>query len=177
MSTSASSAPHTSLADRIRLEWYLLRLESALQDYPGRRRRQLLAELRGEVVATARDTGMAAALADLGHPARLAARYLSELPEPRPRWNDGAVLAAVVAFGFPVYCWFAYGVGASEALGAVGGGTADFRSVFGVDVRVVSTANEVSMAFVPHWGWYVGCLAVGVVAFLIGARAWRALRD
>ncbi|WP_372461882.1 HAAS signaling domain-containing protein [Antribacter soli] len=174
---SASSAPHTSLADRIRLEWYLLRLESALQDYPGRRRKQILAELRGEVMATARDTGMAAALADLGRPARLAARYLSELPEPRPRWNDGAVLAALVAFGFPVYCWFAYGIGASEALDAVGGGKADISSVFGVDVRVVSTAGGGSISFAPHWGWYVGCLVVGVVAFLLGARAWRALRD
>ncbi|WP_164544999.1 HAAS signaling domain-containing protein [Antribacter gilvus] len=174
MDTAFTPTRSATFGDRLRLEWYLLRLETALQDYPGRRRRQILRELRAELAATAQETGMATALADLGRPGRLAAQYLSELDVPTPRWNDGAVVAALVAFGLPLYFWFGVGIGATEALGVAGSGAAEV-SIFGVTLDLVNTPEELSVAWQVHWGWVLGCALVGVVVFLVAARAWRAL--
>lgn len=167
-------ARRTILADRARLEWYLARLEVALQDYPGRRRRQILKELRAEALAAAPEAGMRAALEDLGPTRLLAARYLAELERPGPRWNDGAVVAVFTAFALPLYFWVGASLGAVETLGTTGGGRSDV-TLFGVTMHLVNTADEISVAWQLHWGWVLACTLVGVVVFLLAARAWRAL--
>lgn len=171
----STTAPHVTVADRARLEWYLLRLDAELQDYPGRRRRQVLRELRAEALAAAPEAGMRAVLADLGSARLLAARYLSELERPVPRWSEGAAVAALVAVGLPMYLWAGYMFGATEALDAVGGGNVAYDSFLGATIETAVGDGSFRFSQELHGGWLVTCAVVGAVVFLTAARAWRAL--
>ena len=85
-----------SLADRWRRYWYLQGVELRLDAMPGRRRRAVLAELKANLEIAAAETGMTAALADLGRPVDLARQYLDQEPALRPHWNAGALAAGAV---------------------------------------------------------------------------------
>ena len=65
-----------SIADRIRLELLVQRLDYHLSDLPGARRRQVH-RVRADTRAAAADVGLRQALANLGHPRVLAAGYLA----------------------------------------------------------------------------------------------------
>lgn len=174
MSENSRPATRTrNLRDRLERGWYLQRLSWALQDYPGGARKQILTELRGEIDAAADDVGTTRALEDLGRPALLAGRYLTELDRPLPRWNTGGV-AAVLAVTALVYLGFAYAVGTLDTLLALGGGT---RTAYPLGGRVVFTAtdDELWVEGLITWQALLLHVGVGLVAFALGSRVWRAL--
>lgn len=158
--------------DRIRLEVWLWRLAQAMDDYPRRAARQIRRDLRASVLDEASRVGMAAALRDLGRPSRLAAAYFAELDRPRPRWTDGAVLAALLGVGLPVYLACAWAVGAADAVAAMGGGTVELTWLW-APVTVESTDDALGVEFPAAWQPPAVSLAVGSLAFALGARVWR----
>ncbi|GGC10261.1 HAAS signaling domain-containing protein [Cellulomonas carbonis] len=163
----------TGRADRIRLEWYLARLSWALQDYPGRRRREVIRQLRSDTLAAAAEVGMAEALRDLGHPVALAEGYVTELGRRLPRYTSGAV-AAALAVGALVYLSLAYAAGTIDTLEALGGGSVTTHPLGG---EVTFTALDGELSVASSLSWQGGLLhaAVGAVAFVLVGRLWRLL--
>jgi hypothetical protein len=155
--------------DLVRREYFLNRFSWHAQDYPGYV--QVKRELRREITLTAVQVGMSSAISSLGHPAQLAAAYLSDLERPYPRWSTavwwaGAGLYVLVGLGM------AYSLGVMDSLTAVGGGSVDLV-VFGTPVKFTNTAEEISAQFQltpASFGWLVATTAT---PYLIGARAWR----
>lgn len=162
-----------SPVDLLRREWYLLRLGWAMQDFPQRAYRRIRSELRAGVTAAAQDVGMAAALADLGHPRALAEGYVASLGRRLPRWTSGTV-AAAVAVGFVLYLAGAYGVGVLDVLDAQGGGSYA-TEVLGATTTF--TASDDALTVVTEGSWAaLGALALlAAVVFVLTARVWRAL--
>ncbi len=161
--------PTPSLAARWRRAWYLQRVELWLDPMPRRRRRAVLAELRANLDAASADVGLEAALTDLGSPRQLAHHYLDAEPQPRPRWNQGAVAASLVLAAW-VYATLFYALGMVDALSFTGATGAAEGSFLGTQVRAVANAAEFSAAFsgVP-WA----PLTVALLTFLLVGRAWH----
>ncbi|HLT85143.1 MAG TPA: hypothetical protein VKZ83_12995 [Phototrophicaceae bacterium] len=161
------------LRDRVRTSWYLTRLSWALQDLPRRERTRVLTELRADTYAAAADVGTERALADLGHPRVLADRYLAEVDRPLPRMTTGAV-AAALAIGALLHLATAYAFGTLDTLLALGGGT---RTAHPLGAQVVFTATDDTIAVEGTLSWQGLALhaGVGLVAFVLGSRLWRAL--
>lgn len=162
-----------SITDHLRREWYLTRFAWHMQDYPQRTYRGIKADLRRELDVTAAQIGMAQAVRGLGSPAVLAERYRDELDRPVPRWASGAV-AAALAIGLVMYLGAAYTVGALDALQSVGGGTLTTHP-FGAETVMTATPDAVSVETSPTLGGTAVVLGIGLVVFLVGSRAWRAL--
>lgn len=158
-----------SLTARWRRSWYLQRVELWLDPMPRRRRRAVLRELRTNLDEASADVGLDAALAGLGSPRQLAAQYLDTEPQPRPRWNQGAVAASAVLVAW-VYATMFYTLGMLDALDSTGATTAARGSFLGTRVEAVSNATEISAGFsgVP-WAPVVLML----VTFLLVGRAWH----
>ena len=174
--TTPHATPRTRLRlrEHLRLDWWLLRFELAMQDYPGREARRIRHDLRASVLDDASRTGLDAALRDLGSPRRLAASYHADLDHERPRWTDGAVLAAIVGVALPLYAWLGWQMGALDAIGALGGGTVEL-GWFGSPVTLTHTDDEISMSTSVGWGPLALSVGLGLVAFALGARVWRLL--
>lgn len=164
--------PPLSLADRARREWYLARLDWAMQDYPRREFRRIRTDLRAELSPAAAEVGMRRALAELGHPRTLAERYTAELGRRLPRWTAGTVVAGA-AVGVLAYLTFAYTFGSLDTLEALGGGSVTFRPL-GAEVVLTHTDDEISVASTGSWGWLALYAGVAVVSFVLGSRLWRA---
>ncbi|MBO3083607.1 hypothetical protein [Cellulomonas fengjieae] len=162
----------TSLRDTLVRERYLLRFSWALQDFPGYR--TVVRDLRTELTATAAETGMRRAVADLGHPRVLADGYLAELDRPVPRWTTGAVWGAL-ALGALLYLAMAYGFGTLDTLEELGGGTVQ-RAFLGVTTTFTNDGSSISMGSTVTWQALAVYAAVFAVPFLLGARVWRAWR-
>ncbi|PKQ32381.1 MAG: hypothetical protein CVT62_05065 [Actinobacteria bacterium HGW-Actinobacteria-2] len=157
------------LIDIARREAFLNRFTWYAQDYPGYVK--VKRELRRELTLTADEVGMPAAIASLGHPAQLAAEYLSNLERPYPRWSTavwwaGAGLYVLVGLGV------AYSLGVMDSLAAVGGGSVDLV-VFGTPVKFTNTAEEISTQFQLTPASFVWFMTATAAPYLIGARAWR----
>ena len=169
----ATTAATTTPADRVRRDWYLTRLSWAMQDYPGRRLKAITRDLRAELDAAAADVGMRRALADLGHPRVLAARYEAELPRPLPRYATGALAAGLVVSAL-AYLFLAYSAGTLDALEALGGGTLT-RYPFGAET--VFTSADGGLSVESSWSAQGVLVVTGaaLVAFLLGSRLWRLL--
>ena len=159
-----------SLADRWRRYWYLQGVELRLDAMPGRRRRAVLAELKANLEIAAAETGMTAALADLGRPVDLARQYLDQEPALRPHWNAGALAAGAVLAAW-LYGTLFYTIGMVDALASAGGGRAT-GTFLGTRVAAVSTPEEISGQF-SGLPW--GPLLVMVLTFLLVSRVWNLL--
>ncbi|NCT89639.1 hypothetical protein GXB85_01525 [Cellulomonas sp. APG4] len=172
--TPVDDAPTAApaLADRLRREWYLARLDWAMQDYPRREFRRIRADLRAELAPAAAEVGMRQALADLGHPRTLAERYTAELGRKLPRWTAGTVVAGV-AVGVVAYLTFAYAFGSLDTLEALGGGSVTLHPLGG-EVVLTHTDDEISVQSSGSWGWLTLYAGVAVVSFALGSRLWRA---
>lgn len=146
-----------SFMDRARIEWALLRIDYQLDArVPRTQRRQILAELRSNLVEAARAAGAKAAVRQLGDLNELAKSYLDVY---RGRWDFRAgSLAAVVTYaaiqviGLAVFVGFSSGVlaggghGASYSFwGGVGpfGGSASPHSF---ELLILSPAHVLLMA-------------------------------
>jgi hypothetical protein len=170
---TATTAIPLSVADRLRLERFLLRFSWAMQDYPRKEYLRIRRELRAEVRAAAADVGMRQALADLGHPVTLGERYIAELGRRLPRWTSG-IVAGGLAVGVLVYLFAAYAVGTLDTLEALGGGSLT-RYPFGTETVFTFTEDEISVLSGVSWQWAVLYLGAAAVAFVVGSRLWRVL--
>lgn len=170
--TGTATTYRPSVRERARLDWWLLRFELAMQDYPAREARRVRRELRASVLDDAARTGFDEALRGLGGPRRLAAAYFADLEHERPRWTDGAVLAAVVGVALPLYAWLGWQMGALDAVAATGGGVVEL-SWLGSPVTLTSTEDALSVQTSVGWGPVLLSAVLCVVAFALGSRLWR----
>jgi len=164
----------TSLTDRASREWFLFRFSWHMQDFPQKQYRQIKRDLRRELTTAGADVGMRRVVADLGRPRTLADGYLAELGRPVPRWTTG-IVAAGLAIGFIVYLGLAYALGAIDALEATGGGSITMHP-FGAEMVITNTPEEISLVSSANIAGLVFSVGVGLVAFVLGSRAWRVLR-
>lgn len=169
---TTTTAPTRSARDRLALSWYLARFGWAMQDYPGREYRAIRAELRASALATAAETGMPAALADLGHPYALADAYLAPLGRRHPRWATGAAVAAVV-LGMLTYLIVAYSFGVLDGMLALGGGRAEILVLGGTWTFVATDAELAAGGPLLSGPGLLLALTLGGVAFALGSRIWR----
>lgn len=163
--------PGLGFRDGTRAAVYLTRYDAALE-YHGLRRRERRArvdELRANLAEQAVDGGVAAALDRLGPPRALAAEVAGVRMAPSWMrgviWLAGALTIGLLALAMSVSAF----LGAIESL-AVAGGTATWSTSFvtmtaqlGTGGRADSFAVELPLA----------TLALLLVPFLVGARAWR----
>lgn len=156
------------LADRIRRWSYLQDVELWLDPMPGRRRREVLRELRTNLADAAQDVGMARAIEDLGKPRALARSYLDTEPRRRPSWPLG-VLGAGAVLAVALLALMAYAAGMADTLLATGGGTATGGFL---GLRVVTEASENGLGWeVSGWSWALSIATV--LGFLLASASWR----
>lgn len=156
--------------DVLRREAFLSTLSLWLDDYPGREKKALLAQLRGELDLAAADTSMASAVAAMGNPRQLAAEYRATLPAGRPRWAAGGLWATVAVIVWLIlFLTFATALFQVADVGGADGVTARF---LWAEVTAVDTPEEISIAADGSFAGF-GVLAV---VFLVGSRSWRVLR-
>lgn len=159
--------------DRARRDWYRFRFELAMQDYPPKEYRRIATALTGEIDAAAADVGMRQALADLGSPGRLAARYHAELDRDRPRYWDGGILAGLVLLSAWV-CLLAFWSGAADTLLAQGGGTVTLDYLNApTTITATDTEYSISGSLTLQAALVVGGLTLA--GFATGSRLWRLL--
>lgn len=163
--------PGLGFLDGLRAVVYVTRYDTALE-YHGLRRRELRArvdELRANLAESAANGGIARAIERLGPPRVLAAEVAGV--RMAPSWLRGLFwLAGAAAVGL-----FALGMSASAFLGGVEsvappGDSATWSTVF-LTLTTTTGADGVSNSFgaeVPF-----GTVALLLVPFLVGARAWR----
>lgn len=159
-----------SLGDRLKRWSYLQDVSLWLEPMSGRRRREVVRELRGNLEDAATDVGMPQAIADLGKPRDLAREYVQAEPRKRPNWSLGVVALGAVLL-VSILAGFSYLFGMSDALLDTGGGSAS-GSFLGLDVATVATDDELSWAL-TGWSWPITVAAL--LALLVGAQVWRAL--
>ncbi len=171
---SAPRAGRPGLTDRLRLDWYLIRLDWHLQDYPGKAARGIRREIKADLLSASGDVGMTTALAALGSPAVLAQGYLSALGRPRPRFTAGATAAALV-IGAIWYMQIAYAIGALDTLEALGAESVTLTSL-AASVTYTNTSTLIGVEGAFSWQWLALWIGAGLLAFLPVARIWRLWR-
>jgi len=166
----------TGFRDRARVRRWMWRFTLAMQDYhPSREARRIRRDLRAALLDDAARIGVDDALREIGSPWRVAADHLDALDGAGPRWNDGAVVAALLGFGLPLYMWAAWAVGAVDAVGAMGGGRAEL-SWLGVPMTAENSDAMFGIQFTLGWQPFAVSLALGALGFALGARIWRLRR-
>lgn len=130
-----------------------------------------LESLRQELGADPR--GLATALSDLGSPRVLAARYADE-GERRPLWSIGIIVAAVALLVYWAL-FFSYTGGMLAAVDSTAPSRAHSYFLF-IQVEAFSTPDAIGIGWTSEWAWLVVPATIIVVAFLTGARSWRAIR-
>lgn len=163
------TAPRLRLTDRIRRWWYVSEVDTWLATVPGRRRREIRAELRQNLAAAASDIGMAQAIAEHGRPRLLARQYQAHEPRSGPVWVHGAI-AFGVAIGMWVAALMSYVFGALGTLEAIGGAQQAQIGFLGLSIEVERSAASLGAGF-SGWSW--PSFTFFALAFLGGARAWR----
>ncbi|UZN02200.1 hypothetical protein [Cellulomonas sp. S1-8] len=174
MSTTSTTTARHPLAfrDRARLRRWLWRFTLAMQDHPAREGRRIRRDLRAALLDDAERIGVDAALREIGSPLRVAADHLEALGSAGPRWNDGAVLAALLGFALPLYMWAAWAMGAIDAVGAMGGGRVELTWL-GVPMTAESSDEMFGLEFTLGWQPFAVSLVLGALGFALGARIWR----
>lgn len=159
------------LTDRLRRWSYLQDVELWLDPMPGRRRREVIRELRTNLADAAADVGMTNAIEDLGKPRDLAREFVKAEPRRRPSWSLGVIGAGAVLL-VAMLAGLAYAFGMSDSLLDTGGGSAE-GAFLGIRVLAVGTESELSWTW-SGWSWPITIVAV--IAFLVASSAWRLLR-
>lgn len=165
--------------DRLRIERAVQVVDTWIGDLPGRRRRQVRAELRADLLASAEEVGAREAVRRLGPLRRLAAGYLdAEFGDvrPRPSWAKGMVWA-VAAELVLLTALFAGTIGFSAGLDAVKlkSGTYRWAPLGDLGPHYVETwAGGQFEAFELDLPLPAGILTVALV-FVMGGRMWRTL--
>ena len=169
-----------SRLDRLRVERTIWTMDTLVGDLPARRRREIRAELRGNVYASAAEHGMPAALRRLGNLRRLAADYLDAefTTGPRPRWAKGlawALVAELILLVSAVSGATAFTTGVETTDPAAGTYT---WAPLGGGVRYEHLVDATGFAGfnveISGTGLLTLVLIVGA-AFFVGGRMWRAM--
>lgn len=168
-----SATPHRSMVDKMRIGFYLTRLEWHLEGrLPGSGRKDVIRSLRDELLAEPRST--AAALTDLGPASGLATRYSDEGTK-RPRWSIGIITAgaAILVYWalFLSYVW-----GMLAAVADAGAQEAHSVFLFFLPVTAFDSEGGVGIGWTGGLAWFVVPLVIILVAFALGARLWRLAR-
>ncbi len=155
-----------------RASLYLMRLDWHLEAVvPAAERRRIVRSLREEIDQDPRP--VEAALADLGSPRTLAARY-GEGGRRRPLWSIGVLTAGAALFIYwVVFLTFAGGMLAVVDAAAPMSAHAHFLFV---PVMAFSNADGIGIGWSGGAEWLVVPLALMTLAFLVGARSWRLIR-
>lgn len=163
---------HTRRSSGFRASLYLMRLDWHLEGVvPASERRRIARSLREEIDQDPRP--LEAALADLGAPRALAARY-GEGGRRRPLWSIGVLTAGAALFIYwVVFLTFAGGMLAVVDAAAPMSAHAHFLFV---PVMAFSNADGIGIGWSGGAEWFVVPLALTAVALLVGARSWRLLR-
>jgi hypothetical protein len=157
------------VADRLRLELLLQRLDYHLSDLPGARRRQVRREIRANALAAAADVGLRRAVANLGHPRVLAAGYLAAEGRPLPQFRKGAWWAAAALAAYVVAALI-FTTGFLDGAEAASDLDRPLTTSF-LGAVVEANPGRPSLAITFN----AVALVVPVVVFLLASRAWRAL--
>jgi hypothetical protein len=160
-----------SFADRWHRDAYLQRLDWHLEAVVrGRERRAIVRSLRDELSVDRRP--MKTAIADLGSPRTLAARYADDPVRLRPTWSIGVIWGGVALLAY----WIAFVLFTLGMLSVVEQSTleeAHARFLF-FDVLAFSNADGIGIGWSGGAGWIVVPVAIVALAVLLGARFWRA---
>lgn len=161
-----------SFADRWHRDAYLQRLDWHLEAVvTGRERRSIVRSLRDELSVDRRP--MKTALADLGSPRALAARYADDSAPLRPTWSIGVIWGGVALLAY----WFSFTLFALGMLSVVEQSTLDeaHARFFFVDVLAFANADGIGVGWSGGVAWILVPVAILTIAVLVGARCWRAL--
>lgn len=157
-----------SLTDRFRRWSYLQDVELWLDPMPGRRRREVVRELRTNLADAAADVGMAQAIEDLGKPRDLAREFVKAEPRRRPSWSLG-VLGVGAVLLVAMLAGMGYLSGMTDGVLGVGGGIAEGNFL---GIHVLTTATDTGLAWeLSGWSWPITILAA--IAFLAASSSWR----
>ncbi len=162
------------LADQLRQNVYLMKVDWALETdvgVPGRERRAIVRGLREDLNSEDPDRRMKEILQELGNPTRLAFSYAAEPNALRPKWIAGAVSAAV-AIGVYWVLFVTYALGMLTVLHQ--SGVEEAHSVF---FFTPTSVFDNSGGFGAAWDVSVQSLLVplliGAIVFLLVSRSWR----
>jgi hypothetical protein len=166
---NVSAATHLRLIDRIRRDWYVLKVDFHAQDVPGGYRKGLRRELRSDLTAAAADVGMSKAVEDLGPASALAHQF--KLAEGRKLPH---VWTGIITFTIITYAWAGMMMAtvnaltdAAEQLG--GGRNVDVQSTWLGATATVTHGDSLSAGI----DFSLLTVAVIIGISLIAARAWR----
>lgn len=172
--SGADRAARRSLADQLRLDAYLMKVDWALETdvgVSGRERRSIVRGLKDDLNSEDPTRKMKDILRELGNPTRLAFSYAAEPSVLRPKWIAGAVSAAI-AIGVYWVLMITYALGMLSALQQ--SGMKEAHSVF---FFTPTSVFDSSVGFGASWDVSVqGVLvpvALGLVVFLLVSRSWR----
>ncbi len=169
------------LRDRMRIEFAVQRVAWWLDwgDMPSRQRRETTGDLRANLAAAAAAGELDRALARLGPPRAMARAYRQGEPDSM-RWRVG-VAAALLAIVAVTFVLFAVTIGFVEGAQAVG---PDVGQTYELG-RVLTFGDTPAVTFQPQADSFSASTALltwphigaGLLAFILGARPWRALRS
>ncbi len=166
----STPARRRSVGEKLRADMYLTRLDWHLEAVlPGKARRATVKELRQSLVSDPRD--MSSSLRDLGSPKALAEQYADDAHR-RPLWSIGVIAAgAALLVYWTVFLSYVFGMlAAVESLDS----NEAHATFLTIEVTAYSTAEAIGISWTSDWTWLIVPTVIATLAFLLGARAWRA---
>lgn len=166
----STPARRRSVSEKLRADMYLARLDWHLEAVlPGKARRATVKELRQSLASDPRD--MSASLQDLGSPKELAQQYADDAHR-RPLWSIGIITAgAALLIYWVVFLSYVFGMlAAVESLSS----TEAHATFLTIEVTAYSTAEATGIRWNSDWAWLIVPTVIAALAFLLGARVWRA---
>lgn len=165
-----AASSRRSLKDRFHTDMYLTRLDWHLEAVlTGKERRATVKELRQALASDPRDT--TTSLRDLGSPRTLARQYGVD-DDLRPLWSIGVITAGLALLVYwALFLTFSFGMLAAIDSNAPMEASATFLFV---DVNAFSSADSVGLGWTSSWEWLIVPAIISAVAFILGARTWRA---
>ncbi|MCK2037071.1 hypothetical protein KZC51_13115 [Microbacterium sp. SSW1-49] len=158
--------------ERLRIESFLVRVDWHLEGaLPGAERRVAVDSLRAELLSDHRK--LSSALRDLGSPRALAAQYADD-DTLRPLWSIGIITAGTALLIYWAL-FLSFVGGMLAAVESTASARAQAYFLF-VQVEAFWTPDSVGIGWTSQWAWLGVPAFIVTIAFLIGARVWRALR-
>lgn len=158
--------------ERLRIEGFLVRMEWHLEGgLSGAERRVAVDSLREELLSDHR--ALSTALRDLGSPRALAAQYGDD-DTLRPLWSIGIITAGAALFIYWAL-FLSFTGGMLAAVESTAPARAQSYFLF-VQVEAFWSADAVGIGWTSQWAWLGVPAVIVMIAFLIGARVWRAIK-
>ena len=167
----STPARRRSVSEKLRADMYLSRVDWHLEAVlPGKARRATVKELRQSLASDPRD--MSTSLRDLGSPKALAQQYADDAHR-RPLWSIGIITAgAALLIYWTVFLSYVFGMlAAVESLSS----TEAHATFLTIGITAYSTAETTGISWTSDWAWLTVPTVIAALAFLLGARAWRAI--